>query len=1486
MFQPGTNLQPLLLKTITVDNQGNPLKFSGSYTQQIVFDDEGALAYIAGSNDKIYVFDTETQDIIATYTVQGSSAPISSLAFNDGWLYVAEGSNYGSGGELVRVNVDESSPDFLNVQQTLDIPGALAPYGFEGMAVNDGRYLAITAPAGRIPVTNGPVPAPGNVYVIDLDGVGTSDNIDASNVTTLNLADYPSAYLGKGPLYITSGDETGQFLVSNSKDFDSGLAAISFGFDPGDGTLTGTSILEDPQLTPAATNPAWLQAPEQQNIQSAAGTVIVTYQGQTYALVADQNYLFNDPHYTEDDNYGLGEQIGGKIGVIEDPFGTPIYLGATTPIPGVALNQLTLDQNGMLYAVGFVDDTSGLYSSAETMYDSMFVWNAGQLIQAALNAQKAGQPTSTPIDRTSPTSAQNPAVTPARYDGTGLTAAQLFGSIYGIGTYSAPQGAPAISLQDVPYLQQLDPSIFAAAKAAATQAGVPTPPPKDTSNTTLNTLMIRVGAEMTVLINGLAAVKESLFDEDNSAALAELNAASQVLGKVDYNTSDTSTQGLLGLGFAKGLDGLVIGASQLTLTIAGYSARIAAGAQNLLYGATPNLPQLTELDQEVDSGASGLQQLGTAASIFIQGNPYLVGASAIYREYSALLAGDYKGTILAGSEAVALVGVPHVAGKLLESTASQVELKIKQMAFDEEKLEEGEINESPLEFIQRGPSGQEYFEQPETAGSSGLPGQGVSAPGQVLELAPAAQVAAQLEGSLTVGPTGEVEYRTPEQPDGCFVAGTLVHTKEGPVPIEKLRVGDWVLSQPELKGELAYRQVVETFAFEDKEVCLLEYFVTHEVTARNLVVTGNHPFWVKDVGWTRADKLSPGANLELHDGRAAYVYRVRKVFKTGTPDVGWTYNDDTFLGPTIDLRDGRVQVSKFSEEDTCDKAALEVRESLTRQVFNVEVDGFHTYYVGEVGVWAHNTNCKAPLGTVSSEGVTLNSQEEIDAGLSLDPDAPVFDPTRASNYAESLENEQGVVLVEKGTSGPDASLALEEEAPGAMTATTPASGSPVAVQWGLLFENSNPNGLDVITFESRITVMTETGPEYTNTFNDVKANLIPFFKVDAAGNLEPFTNALRQNWVNTTLRNIADATAANPGTTVMFSMDNSEPTPGELNNPTPLQEMFMLFDTDVMSHPDTAGYATNVMFSDPANPDVAYSYNPENLIDPTEVQRPPLPDGSPAPTLWTGEPRYSVEPLAGDTTGTRPGAPQLQDVLTEGSNSAVVPLTQSDADSLLAAATQYWLSAGASPALLNNLTVGVGSLPVGVAAETAGSQITLSVNGAGWGWFVDPNPNVRGRFHRDQPAQRLYRQRRRPGGRQARSADRAHPRNGPRARPERCVGQYRQHGAIPDARGAPPAQRGRHRTDARGSGGAAGQHRQRHIRHRANHRESAADGRAAELVCRRSSSEHSFGRQFCRRPHRLDQYRRRHDRQQRQRDPHQQHCRGCSTGPNLQHRQQ
>jgi hypothetical protein len=87
---------------------------------------------------------------------------------------------------------------------------------------------------------------------------------------------------------------------------------------------------------------------------------------------------------------------------------------------------------------------------------------------------------------------------------------------------------------------------------------------------------------------------------------------------------------------------------------------------------------------------------------------------------------------------------------------------------------------------------------------------------------------------------------------GCFVAGTLVHTKDGLKPIEQIKVGDYVLSKPESgEGELNYQRVTRTFEYDDREV----YFVAWDIFNKNdpmgkrtsgyVVVTGEHPFWVK-----------------------------------------------------------------------------------------------------------------------------------------------------------------------------------------------------------------------------------------------------------------------------------------------------------------------------------------------------------------------------------------------------------------------------------------------------------------------------------------------------------------------------------------------------------------------------------------------------------------------------------------------------------------
>ncbi len=164
--------------------------------------------------------------------------------------------------------------------------------------------------------------------------------------------------------------------------------------------------------------------------------------------------------------------------------------------------------------------------------------------------------------------------------------------------------------------------------------------------------------------------------------------------------------------------------------------------------------------------------------------------------------------------------------------------------------------------------------------------------------------------------------RTIAEFGACFVAGTLVHTPGGLKPIEQLRSGDLVLSQPEMGGEQAVRSIVKTVSFDDKAIWQISYASVDGQT-ETIRATDNHPFWVEGIGWTAAELLEAGQSLQLADGNAATVV---SAFDTGTVD----------------------------------------------QVFNFEVDGFHTYYVGQHGVWVHNTNCAA--GELGRAGELVSSE--------------------------------------------------------------------------------------------------------------------------------------------------------------------------------------------------------------------------------------------------------------------------------------------------------------------------------------------------------------------------------------------------------------------------------------------------------------------------------------------------------------------------------
>jgi hypothetical protein len=142
--------------------------------------------------------------------------------------------------------------------------------------------------------------------------------------------------------------------------------------------------------------------PFREDILQAGDFVVVEYGGKQYALIADMNYWRNDPlvdRLSSLPTYGTAGyrlmQIGGKIGVVQDPFGPDAkYLGATTPIAGGAIRNLSIGEDGLLYASVWNYEPN--YDMFAATSSSLYTWNAAALVQAAIQARATEY---RPIDR-------------------------------------------------------------------------------------------------------------------------------------------------------------------------------------------------------------------------------------------------------------------------------------------------------------------------------------------------------------------------------------------------------------------------------------------------------------------------------------------------------------------------------------------------------------------------------------------------------------------------------------------------------------------------------------------------------------------------------------------------------------------------------------------------------------------------------------------------------------------------------------------------------------------------------------------------------------------------------------------------------------------------------------------------------------------------------------------------------------------------------
>ncbi len=135
----------------------------------------------------------------------------------------------------------------------------------------------------------------------------------------------------------------------------------------------------------------------------------------------------------------------------------------------------------------------------------------------------------------------------------------------------------------------------------------------------------------------------------------------------------------------------------------------------------------------------------------------------------------------------------------------------------------------------------------------------------------------------------------------CFVSGTLISTAHGSVPIENIKIGDYVWATDPDTGDTALKKVVNTFVNETTEVTHITY------NGETITSTQSHPYYVVNQGWVFAKSLRAG-------------------------DILATVN-------------GEYVIVEFVQHELLESPIT---------TYNFEVEDYHTYYVGDNEVLVHN----------------------------------------------------------------------------------------------------------------------------------------------------------------------------------------------------------------------------------------------------------------------------------------------------------------------------------------------------------------------------------------------------------------------------------------------------------------------------------------------------------------------------------------------------
>jgi hypothetical protein len=201
----------------------------------------------------------------------------------------------------------------------------------------------------------------------------------------------------------------------------------------------------------------------------------------------------------------------------------------------------------------------------------------------------------------------------------------------------------------------------------------------------------------------------------------------------------------------------------------------------------------------------------------------------------------------------------------------------------------------------------------------------------------------------------------------CFIAGTLVMTASGALPIERIEPGIEVWARHEITMEEGWRPVLQTFTTHPEELFTLGIDTDDDGAAdEEITGTGEHPFWVEQFAkFLPMRDLRPGMRLSLAEGRGTAIV-TGNVSKRGPPGERFT-------------------------------------------TYNFEVADFHTYFVGNSRVLVHNDGAPCDkilsqffrearaIGGSSAQRAELRFEMLKSTKLKLGSDAAILDASWAQS---------------------------------------------------------------------------------------------------------------------------------------------------------------------------------------------------------------------------------------------------------------------------------------------------------------------------------------------------------------------------------------------------------------------------------------------------------------------------------------------------------